>query len=71
MLIEVLSGGEGVLPHVDAGHEVDGVAELGESHVKLVHGGQVLSGLAVALVARPLLGIDQLAFVPLLLVDSL
>ena len=49
MLVQVLPGGEGVLPHADGGAVVDGVAELGQRHVKLVHRGQVLAGLPVTL----------------------
>jgi hypothetical protein len=71
MLVQILSGREGVLPHVDARHEVDGVAELGESHVQLVHGRQVLPRLPVALISGPLLRINQFPFLPLLLVHGL
>ena len=47
--MQVLPGGEGVLPHADGGAVVDGVAELSERHVQLVHRGQVLPSLAVTL----------------------
>ncbi len=47
--MQVLPGGEGVLPHADGGAVVDGVAELGQRHVQLVHRGQVLAGLPVTL----------------------
>ena len=50
--MQILPGGEGVLPHADGGAVVDGVAELGERHVQLVHRGQVLPGLAVTLKPR-------------------
>ncbi len=38
---------------LDGGGEVDGVAELRERHVELVHGGEVLPRLPVASVLNP------------------
>ena len=54
MLIEVLSGREGVLPHVDCGREVNRETEFRQCHVEFVHGREVFPGLAVRLGARAL-----------------
>lgn len=69
MLVEILSGRKRVLPHVYGARVVDGEAEFCERHVQLVHRGQVLPRLAVALHARTL-GLEEelvARFVPLLL----
>ena len=69
--MQILPGGEGVFPHADGGAVVDGVAELGERHVQLVHRGQVLPGLPVTLKPR-LLELKLLwHLVSLLLVNDL
>ena len=71
MLIEILSGGERVFPDVDAGHEVDGVAKLGEGHVELVHCGQVFAGFSVTLDSRSFLRINEFPLFAFLLVYHL
>jgi hypothetical protein len=71
MLIEILSGRKRVFPDVDAGHEVDGVAELGKGHVKLVHGGQVFAGFPVTLDSRSFLRINEFPLFALFLVHHL
>ena len=59
------------LPNTYGSAVVDGEAEFREGHVALVHGCQVLPGLAVALVARLLELHLLVALLPLLLVDHL
>ena len=71
MLIEILSWREGVLPDIDARHEVYGVAELGEGHVQLVHGRQVFPSFPVTFDSRSFLRINDLPLFTFLLVDNL
>ena len=47
--MQVLPWGKCVLPHADGGAVVDGVAELGQRHVQLVHRGQVFPRFSVTL----------------------
>ena len=71
VLIKIFPGREGVLPDVDAWHEVDWVAELREGHVQLVHGGQVFAGFSVTFVAGSFLRVDQFSFFAFLFVHCL
>ena len=72
VLVEVLLGREGVVPHRDGRRVVQAEAQLRQRHVQLVHRGEVLAGLAVglgagAVVEAPLVvGVRHLALVLLL-----
>ena len=60
-----------VFPDTDCGTVVDGKAQLSESHVQLVHGGQVLPSFAITLKSR-LFKLNLFgSFLSLLLVDNL